>query len=159
MGTTSHSKGQDTPPIPLNRFGNRRGMNPNSRKGRFRKQGLEGGNPRNDRGGAPISMVALLKEELKKVPSKALDGKENADKLTNAQLIAMRIVEEAKEGNLQMAKDIVDRCDGKVAVAIGGIDGKAIEIHHQETKVIKPEDIQPALAALIECGAVQVCRN
>ena len=103
-------------------------------------------------------MVALLKEELRRIPSKNSDGGENVGKLTNAQLLARSIVENAIDGNTTLAKDILDRLDGKVVQTVSGPGGGPLEIS-QTVKVIGQNEIKPALEALVECGVVQVHQN
>ena len=138
----------------LNKHGNRRGMHPNSLKNMSKPGDLH--NPRAR--GTYISLIPLLKIELKRVPDKGPDGKPNTKKRTYAQLIARIMVEEAVDGNLPMIRDILDRVDGKPVQSVSGPSGGPLEIR-QEVKVIGADDIKPVLAALVECGAVQVCQN
>jgi hypothetical protein len=142
--------------LPLNRFGDRRGMNPGSSKGRFKPGG--GGNPRNDRGGSPLSMVSLLKEELLRVPSKTQDGGDNKEKLTRARMLAQVIVDEALDGNVSLAREILERIDGKVTVAISGPGGGPLEVQ-QSVRIISQSEIRPALEALVSCGVVTISTN
>lgn len=139
--------------LPLNKHGNRRGMSPGSRANLSKP-----GETHNPNGGPPISLVSLLRQELAKVPLKGLDGKMNAEGYSNARLVIRRILEEALEGNTALLRDLIDRLDGKPVQAITGPGGGPLEVR-QEMKIIGASDIRPALAALIECGAVSICSN
>lgn len=140
--------------VGLNDQGNRRGMNPGSRAGQF-KPG-QSGNPHGS--GGSLSLVALIKEELRLVPERGLDGVDNDEHYENAKLLVQRMVREAIDGNFQYAKEILDRVDGKPVVPISGPAGGAIEVR-QEMKIIDASDIRPTLEALVGCGALSISTN
>jgi len=136
----------------LNKHGNRRGMSSGSRANMSQP-----GQTHNPRGGSSLSLVALLKEELARVPSKASgDLIENKEGLTNAKLLVQQLMADALDGNTTLIKEILDRVDGKVTIPVSGPDGGPIQ---QEMKIISAGEIRPALEALVGCGAIQVNTN
>lgn len=138
--------------LPLNKYGNRRGMNPNSRVNMSKP-----GETHNHRGGPQISLLDLLRQELKKIPQIGLNEKENLEHLTNAQLICERYMIEVKDGNIALLRDLIDRIEGKPAQVITGAGGGPLI--RQDIKVISQSDILPALEALASCGVISVCQN
>ena len=138
--------------VVLNKYGNRRGMSPGSRANMSKP-----GETHNPRGGPQISLLDLLRQELGKIPRKGLDGVDNVEQLNNAQLICTRYMEEVKEGNITLLRDLVDRIEGKPAQAITGAGGGPLI--PQDIKVISKSDILPALEALASCGVISVCQN
>lgn len=139
----------DKAELPLNRYGNRRGMHPNSRANI-----IPAGEVQSLRFGPAVSLVALIRQELTQIPDKALDGEENKERLTNAKLIVKRIIREAVDGNVSLARELIDRMDGRSVQAISGPGGSPIEIQ-QSVRLISQSEISMALEALLLGGVMQ----
>lgn len=139
----------DKSELPLNRYGTRRGMHPNSRKNI-----KPAGGSQSLRFGPVTSIVGLLRQELANIPETGLDGEQNKERLTNAKLIVRRIVREALEGNVSLAREIIDRVDGRPVQAISGPVGKPIAV--QQSVRLSPAEISVALEALLLAGVIQV---
>ena len=137
----------------LNRFGNRRGMSSGSRANLSKPGKSNSPNAR-----PPISLTALLRTELARVPLALPDGKVNREGLTNAHLVIKRVLDDALDGNTTMLRELLDRVEGKPNQTLSGPGGIPIEIN-QSVKVFGSEEIRPALESLIACGAVQICTN
>ena len=135
--------------LPLNRYGNRRGMHPNSRANI-----KPAGEVQSLRFGPAVSLVALLREELTHIPDKALDGEENKERLTNAKLLVKRIMKEAIEGNVSLAREVLDRIDGRSAQVISGPGDSPIEVQ-QSVRLISQSEMSMALEALLLYGVIQ----
>lgn len=106
----------------------------------------------------PISLLDLLKSELGRVPTKDVDGFDGKGK-TNAWWLIHEYVMEARGlANITAIKDILDRLEGKPAQAITGAGGGPIELN-QNIKVIEEKDVQGAISALVECGAMNFNPN
>lgn len=139
----------DKPELPLNRYGSHRGMHPNSRKNI-----RPAGESQSLRFGPVTSIVGLLRQELAKIPELGLDGEPNKEKLTNARLIVERIMREAIGGNVSLAREILDRIDGRPVQAISGPQGSPIQV--QQSLRLGPVEISAALETLLLHGVIQV---
>ena len=140
----------DKAELPLNRYGNRRGMHPNSRANI-----IPAGEVQSLRFGPAVSLVALIRQELMNIPDTGLDGEENKEKLTNAKLIVKRIMKEAIDGNVSLARELIDRMDGRAVQAISGPEGRPIEVQ-QSVRLISQSEVSLALEALLLGGVMQV---
>ena len=139
--------------LPLNKYGTHAGMHPNSRANLSKP-----GETHNHRGGPQISLLDLLRQELKKIPLKGLDGADNIKHLNNAQLICQRYMEKVVDGDAVMMRDLLDRIDGKSMQPISGPGGSPIEVV-QTVRHITQDELRPTLEALIGAGVVTICSN
>ena len=139
--------------LPLNKYGTHAGMHPNSRANLSKP-----GETHNHRGGPQISLLDLLRQELKKIPLKGLDGADNIEHLNNAQLICQRYMEKVVNGDAVMMRDLLDRINGKPAQIITGAGGGPVEVV-QTIRHITQEELRPTLEALVGAGVVTISRN
>jgi len=97
----------------LNKNGNRRGMNPNSRKNLARNG--------NHNAQKDYSITRIIKEMMDNPAEERWLDVEDKDKgLTWRQAIAKRILVEAVRGNARVTGELLDRLEGKVSQPIGG---------------------------------------
>ncbi|HNQ55683.1 MAG TPA: hypothetical protein PKG66_09725, partial [Methanothrix sp.] len=99
-----------------------------------------------------MSLTGHLKAELAKIPDDVED--ETLRGLTNAQIIARKYVEKARDGDNNAIKDIIDRIDGRAVQMVAGPGGGRIEM--KQTKEIKEADLRIALKSLVDCGALKM---
>lgn len=99
-----------------------------------------------------ISLTGHLKEELAKIPSDVEDP--DLIGLTNAEIIAKRYIEKARDGDNSAIKDIMDRLEGRPIQMIAGPGGGPIET--KQTKAIEEGTLKAALKSLVDCGALKI---
>ncbi|MGD9212416.1 MAG: hypothetical protein PVI90_16665 [Desulfobacteraceae bacterium] len=85
-----------------------------------------------------------------------LDTIINENKLTFAQAAALAQWRKARAGNISAMAFITERMEGKLPETL---DVSSENRVNHTVEVIKKDDIQPALAALIDCGAIKVNPN
>ena len=105
----------------------------------------------------PISLMALLIDELNRIPTLEEDAFDGEGK-TNAWWMIHYYVRDARDSNLAAAKDILDRILGKPTQTITGPGGGPLQVD-QRVEVISQEDLLPALTALMECGAITLSED
>lgn len=141
----------DKPEMQKNRYGNYRGQHPNSRANI-----KPAGEVQSLRFGPAVSLVALIRQELTNIPDE-VDGKPNNEKLTNAKLIVKRIIQEAVDGNASLAREVLDRIDGRPTQAISGPEGRPIAI--QQSIRLGSAEIGMALEALLLHGVMALAED
>lgn len=105
----------------------------------------------------PINLIAMLRDELARIPTIEED-KFDGEGHTNAWWMVKNIMGQARDGDRNVARDLLDRLEGKPIATLAGPGGGPIEVK-QETTVIAKSDLRPALEALVSCGAVTVSMN
>ena len=126
-----------------------KGHHPNSKGTRF--QPGQAANP-SGRKKKEISLIALLKEELARIPTLEDDGFDGEGK-SNGYWLVKKLIEGAREGDRKNISDILDRVEGKPVAVIAGPGGGPID---QQITIINKADLTPALSALVQCGAIHI---
>jgi len=88
----------------------------------------------------------IIREYLSEVPPIKIRGEVNKDK-TWAQLVALGMLYKAVKGDAAMARELMDRLEGKVVLPIGGEDGEPIV-----TQIVVTNKITEALTKAILNG-------
>jgi hypothetical protein len=111
-----------------------KGVPPDATKFRPGQSGNPSGRPRGE------SITAALRRLLLA---------ENPDGSTDAEALARKAIAEAKGGNFQFFKEVIDRSDGKVPDRIAGADGQnpRIEIVYVNDWRRRPEDREAEASA------------
>lgn len=128
----------------LNSKNTRRGMNPNSRRN------LEKGRLIRDKHAAKksLSITACVREKLLELcpydPTK-----------TWREYLAYQWLEQAVSSP-SFFKELMERLEGRTVQPVSMPEGLEVR---QKIEVISAADIQPALSALISCGAVMISQN
>jgi hypothetical protein len=98
----------------------------NLNKGHFKK-GVSG-NPK----GRPVkelSITQALRDYMHEIPQITVGGSKNTDK-TWAQLVALGMLLKSVKGDASMAREIIDRLEGKVAQPVTGEGGGPVMIEY-----------------------------
>ena len=99
----------------LNSNGNKRGMNPNSRKN------LDSGRKGNNHAKKDYSITRIIRDMLDQpAEERWLETEDKRKRFTWRQAIAKRILIESAKGNARVTSELLDRLEGKVTQPIGG---------------------------------------
>ena len=99
--------------------------NKNLNAGRWKKG--ESGNP-HGRKPKELSITQALRDYMHEIPQITVGGQKNTDK-TWAQLVALGMLLKTVKGDASMAREIIDRLEGKVAQPIAGANGEPIALN------------------------------
>ncbi len=91
------------------------------------------------------------------VPEIVINDQKNTTK-TWAQLVALGMLYKAAKGDPTMAREVIDRLEGRPAQVISGPDAGPIQIN-QTIKHITQEELTPALQALMGVGVISISSN
>ena len=100
----------------------KRGKNPNSLKN---LRPNKNGRPRKE-----VSITNALREYMTEVPTITVGGQKNTDK-TWAQLVALGMLLKSVKGDASMAREIIDRLEGKVTIPVS-VENKKKELTDAE---------------------------
>lgn len=131
-----------TTELPLNSRGTHTGMHPNSRKN------LSMAPKDKHHAKKELSITACVREKLLEPCPYDLTK-------TWREYLAYRWLDQASESSV-FFKELLERLEGRTIQPVSIPEGLEVR---QKIEVISVSDIQPALSALIACGAVQVCQN
>jgi len=105
----------------LNKNGNRRGMNPNSRK----NLDIHGNNHAKS-----LRITSALRTMIDEpADERWLEVEDKHKGFTWAEAIAKRMLIESTRGNAKQCSEVLDRLEGKVAQPVTGEGGKPIEVN------------------------------
>jgi len=105
-----------------------RGMNPNSLKNL--KPFVKGKSGHPGRTPKDVSLTSLLKEQIDTIPPGEKQGR------TWRQLLVLAWLTGAMKNPI-LLKEILDRLEGKVAIAVTGEGGRPIKVQHDAEGIIK----------------------
>ena len=75
-----------------------------------------------------LSITQALRDYMHEIPQITVGGSKNTDK-TWAQLVALGMLLKSVKGDASMAREIIDRLEGKVAQPIAGANGEPIALN------------------------------